>query len=176
MSSMTRQQDVRRTASNGSPRNSPLVASSPHTQIKTNQQDRHARDRKQMVGFRPRRPNKTAMANTTSPPCHLLSLPLELRLQIYTLLLLLPPYSRHSTHRALIHAAILDTSRQIQVSGFNAGQIRTRIVEMAIVAEGDMGYGPVQTGSEFLKGHLDSGFWSLAYLTYRQSSAMDMWT
>lgn len=84
----------------------------PHTQIKSN------RHREQMVGFRPRRPNKTAMANSTSPPCHLLSLPLELRLQIYTLLLLLPPYSRHSTHRALIHAAILGTSRQIHAEAW----------------------------------------------------------
>ncbi|TWU77604.1 hypothetical protein ED733_007880 [Metarhizium rileyi] len=57
--------------------------------------------------------SKTASALIPSPQCRLLSLPLELRLQIYTLLLLLPPYSKHSIHPTSVHAAILRTSRQV---------------------------------------------------------------
>jgi hypothetical protein len=44
--------------------------------------------------------------------CHFLTLPPELRLEIYTLLLLLPPYSRYAAP-SRVHGSILRTSRQI---------------------------------------------------------------
>ncbi|EFY93252.1 hypothetical protein MAC_00490 [Metarhizium acridum CQMa 102] len=58
------------------------------------------------------------MASDTTPQCHFLKLPLELRLQIYALLLLLPPYSRHSIRPVRIHAAVLRASRQIHAEAW----------------------------------------------------------
>lgn len=52
--------------------------------------------------------------STTTPSiCRFLSLPVELRLEIYTLLLLLPTYSKHTIYPCSIHGSILRTSRQI---------------------------------------------------------------
>lgn len=57
----------------------------------------------------PRPHHRITMSDKTS----LLSLPLEIRLQIYALLLSLPPYSKHSTHQPPVHAAILLANRLI---------------------------------------------------------------